>query len=180
MAQRLNGMRDIFQSRLQGFNPNNMERKEKFVKEAIKLAERNAGSVTGGPFAALIVRGDEVISAQTNSVTPDKDPTAHAEVNAIRAACKKLDTFDLSGCTLYTSCEPCPMCLSAAYWAKVERIYFAAGRDDAADAGFSDSFIYDEISRKMEERSIPIEQIFPEEGKKPFDLWKINDEKVPY
>ena len=173
-------MRGILQSKLQGFNPTDMERIEKFMKEAIDLAGRNAGSVTGGPFGALIVRGEEIISAQTNSVTPDKDPTAHAEVNAIREACKKLDTFDLSGCTLYTSCEPCPMCLSAAYWAKVDKIYFAAGRDDAADAGFNDSFIYDEFSKKMEERSIPIEQILPEEGKRPFELWKINDEKIPY
>ena len=115
-------MRGILQSKLQGFNPTDMERIEKFMKEAIDLAGRNAGSVTGGPFGALIVRGEEIISAQTNSVTPDKDPTAHAEVNAIREACKKLDTFDLSGCTLYTSCEPCPMCLSAAYWAKVDKI----------------------------------------------------------
>jgi len=148
--------------------------------EAIKLAGENAASVTGGPFGAIIVKNGEIISSRTNSVTPDKDPTAHAEVNAIREACKKLDTFDLSGCTLYTSCEPCPMCLSAAYWAKVDKIYFAAGRDDAADAGFSDAFIYNEFSKSMEDRSIPIEQILSEEGKEPFDLWKKNEEKIPY
>jgi len=150
------------------------------MSEAIGLAGRNASSVSGGPFGALIVKDGEIISARTNSVTPDKDPTAHAEVNAIRDACRKLDTFDLSGCTLYTSCEPCPMCLSAAYWAKVDKIYFAAGRDDAADAGFSDSFIYDEFSKSMEDRTIPIEQIMPEEGKEPFTLWKKNDDKIPY
>lgn len=157
-----------------------MEKREKFMREAIGLAGRNASSVTGGPFGALIVKNGEIISAKTNSVTPDKDPTAHAEVNAIREACRKLDTYDLSGCTLYTSCEPCPMCLSAAYWAKVDKIYFAAGRDDAADAGFSDAFIYDEFSKSMEERSIPIEQIMPSEGREPFDLWKKNEDKIPY
>lgn len=154
--------------------------REKFMKEAIELAGENAASVTGGPFGALIVKDGKIISARTNSVTPDKDPTAHAEVNAIREACRKLDTFDLSGCTLYTSCEPCPMCLSAAYWAKVDKIYFSAGRGDAADAGFSDAFIYDEFSKSMEDRSIPIEQIMSEEGKGPFNLWKKNDEKIPY
>jgi tRNA(Arg) A34 adenosine deaminase TadA len=154
--------------------------REKFMKEAIELAGENAASVTGGPFGALIVKDGKIISARTNSVTPDKDPTAHAEVNAIREACRKLDTFDLSGCTLFTSCEPCPMCLSAAYWAKVDKIYFAAGRGDAADAGFSDAFIYDEFSKSMDERSIPIEQIMSEEGKEPFNLWKKNDEKIPY
>ena len=157
-----------------------MDMREKFMSEAIGLAGSNASSVSGGPFGALIVKDGEIISARTNSVTPDKDPTAHAEVNAIRDACRKLDTFDLSGCTLYTSCEPCPMCLSAAYWAKVDKIYFAAGRDDAADAGFSDSFIYDEFSKSMEDRTIPIEQIMPEEGKEPFTLWKKNDDKIPY
>jgi len=150
------------------------------MREAIGLAGRNASSVTGGPFGALIVKDGEIISARTNSVTPDKDPTAHAEVNAIREACRKLNTYDLSGCTLYTSCEPCPMCLSAAYWAKVDKIYFAAGRDDAADAGFSDAFIYDEFTKSMEERSIPIEQIMPTEGREPFELWKKNEDKIPY
>lgn len=150
------------------------------MREAIGLAGRNASSVTGGPFGALIVKDGEIISARTNSVTPDKDPTAHAEVNAIREACRKLNTYDLSGCTLYTSCEPCPMCLSAAYWAKVDKIYFAAGRDDAADAGFSDAFIYDEFSKSMKERSIPIEQIMPTEGREPFELWKKNEDKIPY
>jgi tRNA(Arg) A34 adenosine deaminase TadA len=157
-----------------------MEKRDDFMKEAIELARKNATSITGGPFGALIVKDGKIVASRTNSVTPDKDPTAHAEVNAIREACKKLDTFDLSGCTLYTSCEPCPMCLSAAYWAKVDKIYFAAGRDDAADAGFSDSFIYDEFTKSMKDRNIPIEQILPTEGKKPFDLWKNNDKKIPY
>ena len=157
-----------------------MQQDEKFMKEAIALAGKNARSVTGGPFGAIIVKGGEVISAASNSVTPDKDPTAHAEVNAIREACRKLDTFDLSGCTLYSSCEPCPMCLSAAYWAKVDKIYFAGSRVDAEEAGFSDAFIYDEFTKPISERSIPIEQILDKEGVAPFDEWRNNSDKVPY
>jgi len=157
-----------------------MQQDEKFMREAIALAGKNARSVTGGPFGAIIVKGGEVISAASNSVTPDKDPTAHAEVNAIREACRKLDTFDLSGCTLYSSCEPCPMCLSAAYWAKVDKIYFAGSRVDAEEAGFSDAFIYDEFTKPISERSIPIEQILDKEGVAPFDEWRNNSDKVPY
>lgn len=157
-----------------------MQQNEKFMREAIALAGKNASSVTGGPFGAIIVKGGEVISAASNSVTPDKDPTAHAEVNAIREACRKLDTFDLSGCTLYSSCEPCPMCLSAAYWARVDKIYFAGSRVDAEQAGFSDAFIYDELSKPVSERSIPIEQILDKEGVAPFDEWRNNSDKVPY
>lgn len=157
-----------------------MQQDEKFMREAIALAGKNARSVTGGPFGAIIVKGGEVISAASNSVTPDKDPTAHAEVNAIREACRKLDTFDLSGCTLYSSCEPCPMCLSAAYWAKVDKIYFAGSRVDAEEAGFSDAFIYDEFTKPISERNIPIEQILDKEGVAPFDEWRNNSDKVPY
>lgn len=157
-----------------------MQQDEKFMREAIALAGKNARSVTGGPFGAIIVKGGEVISAASNSVTPDKDPTAHAEVNAIREACRKLDTFDLSGCTLYSSCEPCPMCLSAAYWAKVDKIYFAGSRVNAEEAGFSDAFIYDEFTKPISERSIPIEQILDKEGVAPFDEWRNNSDKVPY
>ena len=147
---------------------------------AIDLAKENAASAGGGPFGAVIVRGSEVISACSNSVTPDNDPTAHAEVNAIRAACRKLNTFNLSGCTLYTSCEPCPMCLSAAYWAKVDKIYFSAGRDDAHDAGFSDAFLYKELSLPLDRRSVPIERTLESEGLEPFRLWEENNSKVPY
>lgn len=153
---------------------------EKFMREAVRIALSNAGSVTGGPFGAVIVKDGAVISAASNSVTIDNDPTAHAEVNAIRSACDKLKTFNLAGCTLYTSCEPCPMCLSAAYWAHIDKIYYSAGRDDAQKAGFSDAFIYNEFSKQMSERSIPIEQILKNEGVEPFDEWMRNDKKVHY
>ncbi len=157
-----------------------MEDNKKYMVEAIALARKNAESAFGGPFGAIVVKGTEIISAAVNTVTPDKDPTAHAEVNAIRVACKRLDTFDLSGCVLYTSCEPCPMCLSAAYWAHVDKIYFAADRKDAERAGFSDAFIYDQFIIPFNERSIPIEQILAKEGVEPFSIWENSDTKVPY
>src|SRR5512133_25510 len=149
--------------------------REKFMREAVSIAKLNAVSVSGGPFGAVITKNGEIVSSASNSVTPDNDPTAHAEVNAIRSACRKLNTFDLSGCTLYTSCEPCPMCLSAAYWARVDKIYYAAGREDAADVGFNDAFMYEEFLKPMSERRIPIEQILKNEGVEPFDEWKKND-----
>ncbi|GAB1474615.1 nucleoside deaminase [Bacteroidota bacterium] len=156
------------------------EKVNKYMQMAIDLAKENAVSAGGGPFGAVIVMNDEVVSASSNSVTPDNDPTAHAEVNAIRAACRKLNTFNLSGCTLYTSCEPCPMCLSAAYWARIDKIYFSAGREDAHDAGFSDAFLYKELSLPLEERTIPIERSLESEGLEPFKLWVNNNSKVPY
>jgi guanine deaminase len=157
-----------------------MDKRDEFMKKAIALANDNAVSMDGGPFGAVIVKGSEIISACSNTVTPDNDPTAHAEVNAIRAACSKLGTFNLSGCTLYTSCEPCPMCLSAAYWARVDKIYFSAGRGDAAEAGFSDSFLYEELALPLEKRSIPIERLLENEGIAPFELWRENESKIPY
>lgn len=156
------------------------ENKLKFMQEAITLASNNASSLGGGPFGAVVVKDGEIISSSGNTVTPDNDPTAHAEVNAIRMACKKLKTFDLSGCTLYTSCEPCPMCLSAAYWAKLDKIYYAADRHDAANAGFSDAFIYDQFALPLEERTLPIERILKEKGFDPFNLWVENENKQPY
>ncbi len=155
--------------------------KEKYLRMAIEEARKSAASPAGGgPFGALIVKGDEIISSASNSVTPDNDPTAHAEVNAIRAACKKLGTFNLSGCTLYTSCEPCPMCLSAAYWAGVDKICFSADRTDAGKAGFSDEFLYKELALPLEKRSLPIERSLKEEGLEPFNLWSKNPDKVQY
>lgn len=152
----------------------------KFMQEALELASKNASSQGGGPFGAVIVKDGRVISSSINSVTPDKDPTAHAEVNAIRMACKELDTFDLTGCTLYTSCEPCPMCLSAAYWAKIDKIYYAADRHDAAKAGFSDAFIYDQFSVPLDKRTLPIERILDHKGLVPFNLWNKNENKTSY
>ena len=151
-----------------------------FMKKALEIATGNASSQGGGPFGAVIVKDGQVVSAAGNTVTPDNDPTAHAEVNAIRNACKELKTFDLSGCVLYTSCEPCPMCLSASYWARIEKIYFAAGRDDAAKAGFSDAFIYEQFDLPVNERSLPAERIMEEEGMQPFELWLRNENKRAY
>jgi tRNA(Arg) A34 adenosine deaminase TadA len=157
-----------------------MNQENKYMRQAIELARENASSSGGGPFGAVVVKEGRVISACSNSVTPDNDPTAHAEVNAIRTACRELGTFDLSGCTLYSSCEPCPMCLSAAYWARVDKIVFAADRNDAADAGFSDAFIYEELSLDTDKRSIPMEKLMQKEGTEPFDIWKSNEKKIRY
>lgn len=151
-----------------------------FMSRAIELAAENAGSVTGGPFGAVIVKDGEIVAAQSNKVTVDIDPTAHAEVNAIREACKVLGTFDLSGCVLYSSCEPCPMCLSAAYWAHIDKIYYAADRYDAAKVGFDDEFIYKELSLPISARRLGLEQIMPEDGLIPFVKWSENNEKIHY
>ncbi|MBO7322717.1 MAG: nucleoside deaminase [Bacteroidales bacterium] len=151
-----------------------------FMSRAIELAAENAGSVTGGPFGAVIVKDGEIVAAQSNKVTIDIDPTAHAEVNAIREACKVLGTFDLSGCVLYSSCEPCPMCLSAAYWAHIDKIYYAADRYDAAKVGFDDEFIYKELSLPISARRLGLEQIMPEDGLVPFVKWSENNEKIHY
>lgn len=151
-----------------------------FMSRAIELAAENAGSVTGGPFGAVIVKDGEIVAAQSNKVTVDIDPTAHAEVNAIREACKVLGTFDLSGCVLYSSCEPCPMCLSAAYWAHIDKIYYAADRYDAAKVGFDDEFIYKELSLPISARRLGLEQIMQEDGLVPFVKWSENNEKIHY
>lgn len=147
---------------------------------AIELAERNASSVTGGPFGAVVVKDGKVIAEASNTVTVDNDPTAHAEVNAIRKACAALGTFDLSGCELYTSCEPCPMCLAACYWAHIDKVYYAADREDAAAAGFDDSDIYREVALPVDRRRIPFVHIMEKEGLRPFMLWNSNDKKVEY
>lgn len=153
---------------------------EDYMRRAISLASENVREKGGGPFGAIIVKEGTIIGTGVNTVTTDNDPTAHAEVNAIREACSKLGSFDLHGCTLYTSCEPCPMCLSAAYWAKVDKIYFAADKVDAKEAGFSDAFIYEEIPLPYSERSLQTERLLGEEGKEPFELWRGSDDKIPY
>lgn len=150
------------------------------MRRAISLAEDNASSGNGGPFGAVIVKDGKVVAEGSNTVTVDNDPTAHAEVNAIRRACAVLGTFDLSGCELYTSCEPCPMCLAACYWAHISRVYYAAGRDDAAAAGFDDDMIYVEVANPLDERKLPFIQLLPEEGLRPFLLWRSNPDKVRY
>lgn len=153
---------------------------EELMLRAIELAERNASSVTGGPFGAVVVKDGKVIAEASNTVTVDNDPTAHAEVNAIRKACTVLGTFDLSGCELYTSCEPCPMCLAACYWAHIDKVYYAADREDAAAAGFDDSDIYREVALPVDRRRIPFVHIMEKEGLRPFMLWNSNDKKVEY
>lgn len=153
---------------------------KEFLQMAIDLAVENVNSGKGGPFGAVITKNGELLATGTNSVTTSNDPTMHAEVAAIRNACGKLNSFQLDGCTIYSSCEPCPMCLGAIYWARPERLVFAASKDDAAEVGFDDSFIYKEIVLDYNQRSIATEQQMNEEGKQPFIVWKNFENKVDY
>jgi len=153
---------------------------EQYLRRAIELAVENVQSGRGGPFGAVIVRDGEEIAEGCNSVTSEKDPTAHAEVEAIRAACKVLDRFDLKGCTIYSSCEPCPMCLGAIYWARLDALYFAASHKDASQAGFDDSFIYAQVPLKAELRSLPTQRMLEAEGVEPFAIWVATESKIPY
>jgi tRNA(Arg) A34 adenosine deaminase TadA len=151
----------------------------RYMQMAIDKATENV-KAGGGPFGAVIVRDGEVLAVDGNTVVPDNDPTAHAEVNAIRHACHKLNTFDLTGCTLYASCEPCPMCLSSAYWAGVSRLCFAATRNDAAGAGFSDAFIYDQLNLPIDQRSILCQHFMREEAQASFNAWNEKEDKTRY
>lgn len=153
---------------------------KKFMEEAIRLAVENAKNGTGGPFGAVVVKDGKVIAACGNSVTPDNDPTAHAEVNAIREACRKLGTFQLEGCEVYASCEPCPMCLGAIYWARPAKVYYASTKEDAALAGFDDSFIYKRIALPEAGRSIPFLNEKEADAGTEFRLWKENEGNVEY
>lgn len=153
--------------------------KDKFIQRAIELSIENVAK-GGGPFGAVIVKNGEIISEGTNRVTRKNDPTAHAEVTAIRKAAKKLNTFDLKGCEIYTSCEPCPMCLSAIYWANIGKIYFANTRKDAAKIGFKDDFIYHELNAPLAKRKIPISQSHHEDAKLAFKIWQSLESKVSY
>lgn len=151
-----------------------------FMHEAIRQAVENVRSGRGGPFGALVVKHGSVIAAGTNLVTASNDPTAHAEVNAIREACRTLGTFQLAGCEIYTSCEPCPMCLGAIYWARPDRVYFAATAADARDAGFDDSFIYEELKLAHPKRRIPFEPVMRDAGLEPFREWVKKSDRVRY
>ena len=153
---------------------------EKFLQQAIFLAIENVKLGRGGPFGAVIVKDGKVIATGTNLVTSSNDPTAHAEMSAIRNACKSLSNFQLEGCTIYSSCEPCPMCLAAIYWARPQRLVFASDKNQAADAGFADAFIYQEIVLPLEQRTLQTENITLEDAEKPFFAWKNNDEKIEY
>lgn len=155
-----------------------MEKKD-FMRKAIGLSIENVRN-GGGPFGAVIVRNGEIIATGTNRVTANNDPTAHAEVSAIREACRKLGTFDLSGCEIYTSCEPCPMCLGAIYWAHLDKIYYGNNKADAAAIGFDDSFIYDELALPRGQRRKAMEELLPEEAAAAFRLWEETDEKTTY
>mgnify|MGYP002015410422 FL=1 len=149
------------------------------MKRAIELSENSANG-TGGPFGSVIVKDEKIIAEASNEVTFTNDPTAHAEIVAIRKACKKLNTFNLSGCDIYTSCEPCPMCLSAIYWSHINNIYYANTREDAKKINFDDSMIYSEFSKKIEDRKIPIKQMLREEALKAFEIWDKKKDKIEY
>jgi len=151
-----------------------------FMARAIELSIENVRSGRGGPFGAIVVKEGEIIAEGVNCVTQSNDPTAHAEVMAIREACKKLRMFELTGCDIYTSCEPCPMCLGAIYWARAARLFFGNSAADAANAGFDDSFIYSEILQAHSQRKIPMEQMMSEEALQAFRAWQEKPNKVLY
>lgn len=148
--------------------------------QAIELAKKGMLAGNGGPFGCVIVKDGKIVGQGSNMVLKTKDPTAHAEVMAIRDACKTLDNFQLDGCEVYTSCEPCPMCLGAIFWARPAKVYFACTKEDAANAGFDDEFIYQEIEVKPSERQIPMISFLREESLKAFELWKEKGDKTLY
>ena len=155
------------------------EKDKEYMREAIRLADESVKN-GGGPFGAVIVKDGEIVAGSANSVTRDNDPTAHAEVNTIRQACKKLGTFDLSDCVIYTSCEPCPMCLGAIYWARIKKIYYGNTKKDAADINFADDFIYKELEQRKEERFVPLISLLRNEALKTFRAWEAKQDKVEY
>ena len=157
-----------------------MDKKKHFMREAIKASMKGMNSNAGGPFGAVIVKDGKIIAKGWNKVTSTNDPTAHAEITTIRKACKKLGTFSLKGCELYTSCEPCPMCLAAIYWAGIDKIYYGNTKEDAADIDFADDFIYKEFVLPKKKRSIPMEQIDREEAIKSFEAWRKKQDKIAY
>lgn len=151
-----------------------------YMREAVMLAMENLNKKNGGPFGAIVVKDGKVIARGVNTVTTDHDPTAHAEINAIRAACRELTNHQLEGCDIYSSCEPCPMCLSALYWARPRKIFYGASREDAAKAGFDDSKIYEEIEKHHFLRELPNEQISIPEAGEVFSKWKNSENKIKY
>lgn len=153
---------------------------EEFLRHAIRLAVENVHRGNGGPFGSIVVKAGEVVGEGANHVTTLNDPTAHAEIVAVREACRKLGVFELRGCTVYASCEPCPMCLAALYWSRVDALYFAADRFDAAAAGFDDQFLYEQIALPADLRSLPAQSLLREEGRTPFEVWRVSGTKTPY
>jgi tRNA(Arg) A34 adenosine deaminase TadA len=154
--------------------------KIEFMMRAIELSKNGLESGQGGPFGCVIVKDGKIIGEGNNQVTSTNDPTAHAEMVAIRNACKNINSFQLEGCEIYTSCEPCPMCLGAIYWARPDKIYFANNRSDAADIGFDDAFIYDEIGENLENRKIIMESLGRIEALEIFKQWKLKTDKIEY
>ena len=150
-----------------------------FMQKAIELSIKNINN-NGGPFGCVIVKNNKIISEGVNGVTQNNDPTAHAEIVAIRNACTELNTFDLTGCEMYTSCEPCPMCLSAIYWSHIDTVYYGNSRENAAEIEFDDKFIYDEIKKDIGARKIPLKQILKDEAIKAFNLWAQTENKTKY
>jgi tRNA(Arg) A34 adenosine deaminase TadA len=153
---------------------------QKFMRMAIALAERNVKKGLGGPFGAVIVKDGIIVAKSANKVALSNDPTAHAEISAIRLASKKLDNFDLSNCVIYTSCEPCPMCLGAIYWSRISKIYYANTKHDAARIGFDDKFIYDELDQPVENRQLPVVQLLRDEALHSFKIWQQSESKIEY
>lgn len=156
------------------------QRDREFINRAIQLSEQGMDANDGGPFGAIVVRDNKVIAEGVNKVTSSNDPTAHAEVVAIREACEKLQTFQLEDCVIYTSCEPCPMCLGAIYWARPKAVFYACTKEDAAKIGFDDDFIYDEIDKRIEERNIKFINLNREEGNEVFRKWEEKEGKIKY
>lgn len=154
--------------------------KQDFMREAIRISLRKMRQNEGGPFGAVVVKGGRIVGRGWNRVTSANDPTAHAEVMAIRDACRRLQTFSLEGCELYASCEPCPMCLAAIYWARLKRVYFGNTRKDAARIGFDDDFLYREFARPIARRTLPLKQLLPREARAAFDEWERKPDKVSY
>lgn len=157
-----------------------MSNHKEYMSEAVKAALKGMQNNDGGPFGCIVVKNGEVVGRGHNLVTSTNDPTAHAEVTAIRDACKNLGTFQLDGCIVYTSCEPCPMCLGAIYWARPDKVYYGCSKQDAADIGFDDDFIYKEIPLSDDKRSIPFEQIERDTAIIPFNKWSEKEDKIDY
>ena len=157
-----------------------MSTPETFMARAVAISAERMRAGLGGPFGAVIVKDGRIIAEGSNLVTSANDPTAHAEMTAIREACRALGTFSLAGCEIYTSCEPCPMCLAAIYWARLDRAYFANNRTDAARIGFDDSFLYDEVAMPIEERSLPLVHLPSTAAGSVFQEWHDKEDKIPY
>ncbi|MEO7539334.1 MAG: nucleoside deaminase [Pyrinomonadaceae bacterium] len=151
-----------------------------FMSQAIELAKQGMAANAGGPFGAVVVKDGEIVGRGNNRVTSTNDPTAHAEVIAIREACKALGTFQLDGCSIYTSCEPCPMCLGAIYWARPEKVFYACTRDDAAVIGFDDNFIYEELEKANDEREMILVSLMRDEALEVFNSWAAKPDKIEY